>query len=385
MAKRFILLTVIAVFFGLQTSSQPLSENAEVSVLTCGPGDDLYATFGHTAIQIYDPHTGVDRVYNYGTFDFDTPNFYLKFARGKLLYSLQVTSFERFMYVYHLEGRWVKRQVLNLNSEEKQNLYNFLETNALPQNRDYKYDFFYDNCSTRPRDVLEEVLGDKLVYNNISTDSLQTFRELIDLYLVNHPWSDLGIDFALGAPCDRIANRRQEMFLPDYLMYNLEVAQIQRNGMKSPLVSKTTEILKEKRTPEKASNILWLFWVLFGFCILTAFFIHPKHLRWFDIAFFLTAGLLGVVIALLWFATDHSATKWNFNLFWALPTWIWIAFMLMRKKPKYKVFKIHGIIMFAFLIFWIAIPQNLHAAVVPIALALGVRSWSWQISKFQSQ
>src|SRR5690606_34037655 len=143
-------------------------------------------------------------VYNYGTFDFDTPNFYVKFARGKLNYILNVTTFDRFIRTYQIEGRWVKRQILNLTETEKQALFNFLENNALPENRDYKYDFFYDNCSTRIRDVLEYILGDKLHYPENPADSVQTFRNLIDLYLTDLKWSDLGIDLALGAPTDKV-------------------------------------------------------------------------------------------------------------------------------------------------------------------------------------
>lgn len=386
MAKRFFLVSFIQLVCALYAIGQPLTENAEVSLLTCGAGKDLYSTFGHSAIHIYDKTTGTDRVYNYGTFDFDTPNFYLKFARGKLLYSLNVTGFERFMYTYQREGRWVKRQIFDLTQSEKEALYAFLETNALPENRDYQYDFFYDNCSTRPRDVLEEVLGEKLRYPENPIDSIQTFRNLIDLSLTNHPWSDLGIDLALGAPCDKVASWREKMFLPDFLMYHLDVAQVIRNGESNPLVMQTNLVLAENTviTQQNSSGIMWIFWVLFVFAVLTSYLIHPKFLRWFDIIFFSSVGLLGIFIALLWFATDHSATKWNYNLLWALPSWIWAAILLIRKKPNYIFFKVHAIIMFAIFVFWIAIPQDFHAAVVPIVIALAARSWSWQISKFHT-
>ena len=145
---------LIALTWAGSVSAQTLSDRAEVSLLTCGPGTDLYATFGHSALQISDPVTGVDRVYNYGTFDFDTEGFYLKFTRGKLNYILSVSGFEYFLREYQYSGRWVYRQVLDLNPEQAQALFDYLEWNALPENREYKYDFFYDNCSTRIRDVL---------------------------------------------------------------------------------------------------------------------------------------------------------------------------------------------------------------------------------------
>ena len=385
MAKKYLLIALIQLTCVFYALSQPLSQNTEVSLITCGSGKDLYSTFGHSAIHISDRTTGIDRVYNYGTFDFDTPNFYLKFARGKLNYMLSVTTFERFMRSYQFEGRWVKRQILNLTDEEKVALYNFLENNALPENRDYKYDFFYDNCSTRPRDVLENILGDRLHYPENPTDSIQTFRNLIDLYLTDLKWSDLGIDLALGSPTDKVASWREKMFLPDYLMSHLDQATVDNGGVQEPLVVNTTLVLPENESLTKtdSSNINWIFWTLFAFCILTSFFINPKFLRWFDIVFFMTVGILGIFIALLWFATDHTATKWNFNLIWALPTWIWGAILLIRKKPNSRFFKVHAIFMAALLLFWIAIPQDFHTVVVPIILALAARSWSWQIQKFQ--
>lgn len=384
MAKRIYLVAFFLVFWALQSGGQSITENTEVSLITCGSGNDLYSTFGHSALYISDRTTGLDKVYNYGTFDFNTSNFYLKFTRGKLNYSLNVTTFNRFIRAYQYEGRWVKRQVLDLTSDEKAEIYAFLEKNALPQNRDYKYDFFYDNCSTRLRDVLEEVLGDKLHYPESPKDSVQTFRNLIDLYLTTLPWSDLGIDLALGAPCDKIASWREKMFLPDYLMSHIGMTEVIRNGNPVPLVSQTNLVLPENEIliDRSSTNIIWIFWVLFIIAAITSFFIHPKFMRWFDVVFFMLIGILGIFIALLWFATDHSATKWNYNLLWALPSWIWGAVLLIRRKPNSRFFKVHAIIMFAILIFWIAIPQDFHSAIVPIVLALAVRSWSWQIRKF---
>ncbi len=370
------------IFQSLYGQSAELMKTSEASLITCGQGDDLYATFGHSAIHITDPYAGVDRVYNYGTFDFDTPNFYLKFAQGKLNYMLSVSSMPQFLREYQFEGRWVYRQKLNLTQDEIQELYSFLENNALPENRDYKYDFFYDNCSTRLRDVLENVLGDKLQYPENPKDSTQTFRDLIGLYLTNHAWSDLGIDLALGAPCDRVADWRQKMFLPDFLKANLEQAKVLHDGTTENLISGGSYILAERKAPQDADSggIMWIFWTLFAIAGISAVFLKANSFRYFDIVFFFVIGLLGIFIALLWFATDHSATRWNFNLLWALPTWIWGAILLIRKKPNSRFFKIHAFIMFGILIFWIAIPQNFHQAVIPITLALMMRSWAWQKS-----
>jgi len=375
-------LSLFLVVLALSVNGQNVEESTSVSLITCGSGTELYSTFGHSAIHIYDPQLGIDRVYNYGTFDFDTPNFYLKFARGQLNYFLNVTDFNRFARSYQYEGRWVYRQEVNLTLDEKQAMFDFLEKNALPENKFYKYDFFYDNCSTRLRDVFEKVLGESLVYPDAAQDTTATFRQLIQLYLNEMPWSDLGIDLALGIPCDQEAGFREKMFLPDYLMANLGSSEIKRNGELVPFVKKEGMVLAENLPKQEETSIMWIFWTLLGFCFLTGLFVKANKLRWFDVMLFSAAGVLGVFVALLWFATEHSATKWNLNLLWALPTWIWGAVLLIRNKPSSRFFKVHAIITFAVMVSWFLLPQSLHPAVIPLSLALASRSWAWQKERF---
>ena len=377
----FIFLTS---FLSPAATAQKITENTRVSLITCGPGNELYATFGHSALHVYDPKSGIDKVYNYGTFDFDTPNFYLKFARGKLDYILNVSTFNQFIRTYQYEGRWVYRQDLTLTFEEKRELYEFLEWNALPENKAYKYDFFYDNCSTRLRDVLEKILGEKLVYPNPQADTTATFRQMIDLYLVNHNWSDLGIDLALGLPCDEEANFREKMFLPDYLMDNMAKSKVMRENELTPLIGQEGLILEAnpKILNTEESEIMWIFWTFLVFCLIMCFLFIPIRLKWFDIIFFSVVGLLGIFILLLWFATDHSATKGNLNILWALPSWLYGAYLLVANKPSSRFFKIHAIITFTLMVFWIVVPQSYHQAVIPLALSLSARSWSWQKRRF---
>ena len=189
----FIFLVGYAGGFGsLIAQEVQLSPKAELSVITCGPGtEELYASFGHSAFRVQDIPNKIDRIYNYGTFNFNTPNFYTKFVQGKLLYQLSAYDFGRFLQGYHLENRWVKGQVLDLTPNEVQQVYDYLENNALPQNRDYKYDFFYDNCSTKLYEVLETVLGDRLIFDNNFASNGYTQRELISQYTISQPWRDL--------------------------------------------------------------------------------------------------------------------------------------------------------------------------------------------------
>jgi hypothetical protein len=385
---KYLLALLLALFIAMpRLKAIDITENVEVSLITCGQGSDLYAVFGHSAIHIYDPVAGVDKVYNYGTFDFNTPNFYVKFVRGQLEYALAVSTFSRFVYGYQMEGRWVIRQLLDLEFSESQELYSFLNNNALPQNKFYEYDFFYDNCSSRIRDVFENVLDDRLSYPAAAQDTAATFREMIGLYLGNHPWSDLGIDLALGVPCDKNAGYREKMFLPDYLMMAIGDAVVERGGKSRPLVLRTQTILQENPAmhPDAEKSIAWAFWVFFGLCLLGSIFIKPKKMKWFDVVFFGVTGLLGIVVLLLWFATDHQATKFNMNILWALPSWLYGAYLVGVGKTESRFFKFHSAFLFFVVVAWMWIPQTLNTAVIPVVLALITRSWSWQKQLFTKQ
>ena len=212
-----------------------LSPEAEVSLLTMLPGDEVYALFGHTAFRIADPALGLDRTYNYGTFDFEQPFFVVRFARGLLDYQLSVAPFERTLAEYRYMERPIIEQRLDLSPEAKQRLFRFLETNYLPENRAYRYDFFFDNCSTRPRDALEAALGRRPDYNDYRAGSTATFRDLLQPYLDGAPLTDLGIDLGLGAPTDRVATHREAMFLPLELMRAYDAATLDGR----PLVAAT--------------------------------------------------------------------------------------------------------------------------------------------------
>lgn len=376
--RKILLLFLLCTSF-LAAPAQVVSDQAGVSVLTCGQGSELYSTFGHSAIRVKDAQRGVDVVFNYGTFDFNTPNFYMKFARGKLDYMLSVQNFDAFMWAYQYEKRWVAEQKLNLDPDQIERLSVALRENARPENRYYRYDFFYDNCSTRIRDILKEILGDQLQFDTEISNPDKTFREFTDDYLVNHPWSDFGIDLALGAPADAVPNYYQRMFLPDELMAGIAKATIRKNSAEQPLVAETKMLYQPEVSPVKLSWLTpeTLFWSLFALTAIFTFF-GPSRVWLSDYILFTATGLLGLLICFLWFATDHSTTAWNFNLLWATPTWLAAAYFLKKKKGKSQFFFFHGILGFAIMIFWILIPQNLHEAVIPIILMLTIRSWSVQ-------
>lgn len=353
-------------------AEQKLSDQAEMSLLTCGAGDDLYSVFGHSAIRVNDPVLGVDVVFNYGTFNFDAPNFYLNFARGKLNYILSVSSFKGFMRGYHYEERYVIEQVLSLSSVQKQALFNALINNHKPENREYLYDFFYDNCSTRIRDILMRVLGDQLDYRlDDAPKNDMSFRDYVDANTFNVPWGDLGIDLALGLPTDKMVTPFHRMFLPEEMKMAFNRAVIINDvGEVRSLVSKERMLLD---LPPRSSVAQWgtplqLFWVLAVLYLL--YWRKSPRYAVLERSVYTVVGLVGVLMVLLWFATDHTATAWNFNLLWSFPTWLILAAAPLRSKMYEVVRRMHRVLLIAVLLGWFFWPQDLHSAVVPLSLLL---------------
>jgi hypothetical protein len=364
-----------------QFEGSRLSPEAKISLITCSSGPELYAIFGHSAVRVNDPVNGLDIVFNYGTFDFDEPNFYLKFARGKLNYKLSISYFRDFVYSYTMDNRSVYEQEMNFTEEQKQQYWAFLTNNYLPQNRFYLYDFFFDNCATRIRDGVEATFPNQVRFNISKFDKDMSFRNLIDLYLPPQPWGDFGIDLALGARIDREATPYEYMFLPDYLAKGFANATLTEKGQTVPLVGEMKVVFE--REPIEFSRGFFtptvLLWVFFAVVLaLTVMdFIKRRRSRVFDMTFFFMTGIIGIILLLLWFATDHQATANNFNLLWAIPTHIAVAFFLGQNAlPDWvsKYMLATAILAALLLVFWPWWPQMLHAAFVPVTLALGLRA-----------
>lgn len=371
---------VVFLLFIIAGYSQPtqLSPMSQVSVLTCGTGDQLYSSFGHSSFRVQDPTQGIDVVYNYGTFDFNTPNFYLKFASGKLLYSLSRERFENFLYTYQLENRWVKEQILDLNHKNKNEIFRFLENNYKAENRDYNYDFIYENCSTKIPEVLEKVLANSLTlqYDHLETDA--SFRQLVQSYLYWNSWSSFGIDLAFGAVMDRTAKPREYMFLPDFVLSQLNNSSL----VGKPLVKRERTILDLKNG--RAGSIFTtspLFWfLLFLFFTATITFIdfrNQTRSRWLDFTIFGISGFTGLFIIFLWFFTEHTSTAYNFNIAWAIPVNLYTAFFLCRKGELPNWIGIYIKLAFSLLLivplFWIIGIQDFSPIVVLILLTLAIR------------
>lgn len=361
-------LLFVAFTAGPLQAQQSLSESATATLLTCGPGNDFYTTFGHSAIRITDPKQGIDYVYNYGTFDFDTPNFYWKFMRGQLDYKLSRTSFNRFMDEYEAEGRAVWEQTLNFEKQQLNNLYILLETNLLPEFRYYKYDFFRDNCATRLRDVTYSAWGKDTLLMRQSQP--RSFRRLVaDNLRDTLEWWRLGIDILFGLPADHRCDANDRMFLPFEMME--EYSQTTTSNGSNRLVKNKNQLLQETRVPPSRSfNPLWVFLLLFGLALtITCLGCWPS---WMDRVLFVTAGLLGLLLCFMWFGTDHYCTAWNLNILWASPLLLLIAVRL-NDSPKWALWlQMAGFIVAAV---WVLV-CGLSPAILFIILTLALRAWA---------
>lgn len=376
--KKLVMLCIIGMYGLVYSQGTTLSPSATISLITCGAGEELYSTFGHSAFRVYDPILGIDVVYNYGTFDFNTPNFYMKFAAGKLLYSLSRQRFDNFLFDYQIENRWVKEQVLQLGENEKEALFQFLEHNYLPENRDYQYDFLFDNCASKMGTVLETVFGDTLRYDYAHLKDRYTFRELIHQNLETNSWSAFGIDLALGSIIDREATPHGHLFLPSYVMRQMNHTAL---GTK-PIVQQERTILDKELRPQ--SNIFLgtpLFWFLV--VMLLVMLVSYRDLKkknrsnWLDISLFFSTGMAGMVILFLWFLSDHSAALNNFNVFWAFPFNVVIAFHLLRQNGNAKWLRFYTLGLLALLALtvalWVSKIQLFSPLLIPLLAALGIR------------
>ena len=380
--KPLLTLIFLLSYFTALTQINTLAKDAEISIITIGPGKQLYDSFGHNAIRVSDPSNGKDLAFNYGTFDFNTPNFYIKFGQGKLPYALSVSTYDGFLRNYIAEKRWIKQQKLDLTYGEKIAIFEFLLNNAQPSNREYQYDFFLDNCATRIRDVLAVNLGSKLSYQDKQYATfLYSFRELIQQKLHRNSWGSLGIDIALGAVIDRTANPWEHQFLPDYVFESLKSATITRNNKTSALIKKETTI---NNPGPRARNTTFLLSPFFVFLVIALGIVYrtlrdskqQKRSRWLDTVLFFVTGIVGVLLLVLWLATDHTATINNYNILWAFPVNLIFCTLLSKKTPKkwlsrYLSFLI--ILLILLVVHWCTGVQVFAGALLPLLIALSIR------------
>ncbi|MDR1783291.1 MAG: DUF4105 domain-containing protein [Dysgonamonadaceae bacterium] len=357
-------------------------DNTRISLLTVMPRSNaVYTVFGHTAVRISDSIRGYDIVLNWGTFDFDRPNFLYHFVKGETDYFLTLASIEDFMRTYKRGNATVVEQQLNIPDSLKSLLIRTLDENLKPENVEYRYNYFFDNCTLRPRDIVERFCGGTIIYP-AQTEEL-TFRSLVHGLTRDYPWLEFGIDFLIGSGADSLISERTSLFLPERLMTAFDAASVQTDGGSlHPLVlSKQTLIDSQQNGENKSKNNFIFFlqlpvtvsYILFFIVLYMAIagIVKNKRFAWFSLLFFI-AGLGGCLIAFVTFFSVHPCTNPNWNLLWMHPLQF-IGLASFFPKRKFRLFlwyhAINLVLLFTllFVSIWV---QELNKAFTPLIYCL---------------
>ena len=371
--RRF-LLSILFLTALLPMWSSPM-DSVRISLLTCAPGSEIYALFGHSAIRYENPEKDQDWVFNYGMFSFKEPNFVMRFVKGETDYQLGVVPFRYFETEYALRGSSVYQQVLNLTDEEKVRLISLLEENYLPSNRVYRYNYFYDNCTTRARDKVEESIQGKVVYPE--TKKEVSFRDIIHEFTAGSEWGEFGIDLCLGSEADEPIDERKQMFAPFYMMEAARGAMIHRADAVVPLVLEEFKVVDAVLEDEPAFPLSPMTCAM-GLLVATAFVVGwgirkgRPCLAWNVLMFFLQ-GLGGCIVAFLFFFSLHPTvgSNWLLMLFHPLALF-YLPIMIYRgikgKKDPYHWLNV--VLLTSFMILMPFISQEFNLTVLPLALSL---------------
>ena len=379
--KRLFLFLVLAVFVGSNALARPgRTENSDIEVylLTCGPGQELYATWGHTALRVKDLNTGTDIVYNWGVFDFSTKHFAWKFARGRLEYMLAYTTYDRFLDEYNYSNREVISQRVNLDRQEINTMLMLIQENLKPENVKYRYDFFYDDCSTRVRDLLENAVGDNLLYPPEDIRNQTTFAKEIERFSNRSPWLDFGIDMLMGREGRKRTTLRDRMFLPDELSKGLSQLVIRRDGLMVPLLANPVTVVESTAVWQK-TNVMLTPISVFSFLliivlILSATLKSKLANNIMDIIIFFLFSVLAVMIFFFNFFTDHIQMRGNMHILWLSPFVITSLIALILDKEFLWSFRTAFVFTIIFTALAIILPKLINPAFIPLSLILAVRS-----------
>ena len=339
------------VYYGSDSISHQFDpmDSVEVSLLTCSPHEEIYSLYGHSALRW---HSGnLDLVFNWGMFNFSKPYFALRFVFGLTDYELAAYPFDRFWPYYQKWGSSITEQVLNLTNDEKRQLQQALAENLQPENHVYRYNYFYNNCSTKPRDVIEQSVQGEVIYNE-REDYEPTFREMVRECNRNHLWSKFGNDMLLGLKADFKTSRTEQEFLPMNLMQDLARAQIYKDGQYRPLVKEQRLLVASGvqmiepdfiLSPTEAAILL----LLLSLSIALYEWKRKKTAKWWDVLLMTVQGLVGIVLTVMIFS-QHPTTSLNLNLllFNPLPL-LFIPAIIKGKRNTWRKLQLTMLILFA--------------------------------------
>lgn len=372
-----IVLATISLFaINNRVTANNLTHSVTISLLTQDDGEELYAYFGHTAIRVKDDSLGVDQVYNYGTFDFNTPNFHIRFIKGDLDYCLSIDSYDFFVYMSAENKRTIREQVINLSFEEKCQLVMMLETCYNTSDRYYRYDFLDNNCATKISDIISEATKGRIDFRKSDLGG-SSYRQLLKPFLKKNYWIDLGLNLILGLRTDQKANSEQYMFLPIYIHNFFD---------NSEYANQSTVILDA--SPVKKNGLDFGYILPWLIALVISGFILWKKTRKFTIYFILSIfALLGLLVLSLGIYSNHEAVSTNLNVLWTLPALFVLIFGHSKKYAKYFN-SAYLIILLLHLINWFWLPQQLSLTFLPwmflmtFAMILETKAWLILKKKF---
>ena len=383
---------IFTILFFFSTILVAETNNYIISVLTIGPGSSLSDSFGHSAIRIQDKSKNYDLVFNYGIYDFNDPKFYSNFIRGYLNYSLGVSYFKDFKSSYILNNRYIKEQVLLLPDSIKQIIVDRLIFNSKPENKNYLYDYFSNNCSTIIKDIIDESLIKYDYQNTYMVKSKNTYRNLIYENINKNSWGSLGIDICLGSYIDQEIDAKKNTFLPEYLFEYLNSSYYSRPELNNKIkLVKKINLINNQSKQFPNLNIDTLFYSpLFIFIILSSLliFINVKYLNNKKVHLLLQSthvitSAIGFLLLFLWFFTDHYTAAYNYNLLWASPLNIILIFKAINKKWKVALLKLLLLSLGLIVLHSITNVQVFNISLYPIFIFLGFRYF--QLIKYYSK
>ena len=362
----------------LSATAQINYDSLEISLLTCSPHQEIYSLYGHTAIRCQDKATGEDLVVNYGMFDFNQPYFVLRFVFGLTDYSMGISSFNDFIRAYRYYKSSVTQQQLNLTAHEKASIMQAIAENARPENLVYRYNYFYDNCTTRARDMLTNHLDGEVRYTQ-PIDSAATFRSMMHSCVEEHPWARFGNDLLLGLQADRPTTRSDQQFLPAHLQNDFSHAVIVSGDSTRQLVKSESVIepggiqVVEEEFPVRPSTCAWIILVVTIVIIFLEFLLH-RNFWIFDLLLMLCCGLAGIVLTLMIFS-QHPTVRINLQILLFNPILLFLTYSVVKKSIQKRLhwwWSTWAVLLVLFLIFGV-IFQHYAEGMNILALSLLIR------------
>lgn len=339
-----------------------LSPQATLSVLTCGPGDELYALYGHTALRVSDPINGIDRVYNYGMFDFQTQNFYGKFIKGDLLYFADYSTFERFVTAYVYEDRSVYEQTLNLTALQKKQIWQKLNHSLEPKHREYTYKFIDQNCTTKVADLINEVLAEPVTVQVTGNEG--TYRSILNTYQKGTYFANLGINLIFGSKVDATS---EKLFLPLHL----------KNGLDHTKQAGQDLVLQTKTLYEKKGEPVQLWWdTPWVFSIFLLVWVLGMKKKWILNSYFVIMGGLGIFFVAVGFYSFHEEVMNNNSVFLCNPLFMVLPFLGSQKQRQTRRMLVALLLMTLLLFVGLNLQSEKLILALPLVFANLIGLWS---------